>query len=336
MTVNDIATTDSIRSLPQGMKNDDQYPNENPDSELRDKNCSHTNVDNQTSIDVGLGEIEQPDGPQAPTEESSLCNASAWNDAAVSNHGCLDTNCVVQPQENASNFFEATCQEDVPSSFPQVSTSVSYYYQSCQKDNTQLGLVSETFVDRQLDASYSEQEVAGSNSHVRNASCDVAYAPNRQQLAVDPCNVSMLQNDVPPPVPASSNNHPCSKMYKPSRVDCFQGPNSQVSLGPNTTAPLGHTYHGNGDIGSSSGYETQSNNSASPYTSPDSIASVNHLGNDVTNVSSAPMRHVDVQHSTSLPQGSMCRGNLVQPCPPQSQPSDPSAICSSNSESGEK
>ena len=71
----------------------------------------------------------------------------------------------------------------------------------------------------------------------------------------------------------------------------------------------GHGYHGNGDIGSSSGYETQSNNSASPYTSPDSIASIQPSASDVTTCTTISRSQMDGQFQSSQVQSSLCHGD---------------------------
>ncbi|CAK8672404.1 unnamed protein product [Clavelina lepadiformis] len=105
--------------------------------------------------------------------------------------------------------------------------------------------------------------------------------------------------------------------YSQTGVDIGQMPVPcpSVAVPNNNAVPLqGATFHAGGpvhsgtvDIGSSSGYETQSNNSCSPYTSPDSITSLNSGSCDHATSTCPSTGQIDPNYTSShVQQGSIC------------------------------
>jgi len=153
-----------------------------------------------------------------------------------------------------------------------------------------------------------------------------------------PCTAEITQSQASNPLPVQQHIDTSQTMLSPDESYhsvSFSAPNMASTLSynanPGDTCLVsggklnpgannhyqGHGYHGNGDIGSSSGYETQSNTSASPYTSPDSIASLQQGGSDVTTCTSASSSQMDMQFSSHV-QTSICSGG--QRVPGFSQP----------------
>ena len=340
-TPSNAFTANSIFS--PSVQTDDRVLNDDSVTSYKapDTLCSPSNID-----DIAVNEIE------SCAESANTCHVSGktsvpdqnlWNHDVATGDNCLKTNlpsnCAVQSQKSSRtpSFYNPMPQENVVTSFPKTSTETSGHDQGCRQENSlQFDVMPDGFIEQQFTSSFNKQEVPVRERHIRNTSCEAEVTTNQslnQQPAMERGTPSMLQGDAATAASVPKTGYPCSKMYKGGRVDSLSGPNSQI--GTCTTAVLGHSYHGNGDIGSSSGYETQSNNSASPYTSPDSIASVNHHLNDLANCSSSAIRHADHHHHTTVPQGPMCRSNSLQSRPQQLQSTVPSTACSSNSDSGE-
>uniref|UniRef100_H2Y515 Uncharacterized protein n=1 Tax=Ciona savignyi TaxID=51511 RepID=H2Y515_CIOSA len=113
-------------------------------------------------------------------------------------------------------------------------------------------------------------------------------------------------------VPQSAKGNYPQAAPCPNRIEYPQNGSESAQMpapcAPNvaTNNPIAHVFPNGpngptGDFGSSSGYETLSNNSCSPYTSPDSIPSINPGSCDHTGASIAP--HPDPTYSS--PQSSM-------------------------------
>ena len=165
-----------------------------------------------------------------------------------------------------------------------------------------------------------------SNQHFSVPFNDQTNLQDQATAYKSPCNTEIVQSQANNPLPVqhidssqtmvssdepypqanfSAPNLHSTLAYNPNPSDVCLAPGNKLGPSGNTQQYQGHGYHG--DFGSSSGYETQSNTSASPYTSPDSIASLQQGGSDVTTCTSASNSHMDMQFSSQV-QTSLCSG----------------------------
>ena len=191
---------------------------------------------------------------------------------------------------------------------------------------------------------------AGPNQHFSVSFSDPANVGEQVSAYKQPCSTELIQSQVNSSLPIPPHLASSQTMLSPDdayQQVTFSAPNLPNSLGYNssdtclapgklatgTTTQLhpGHGYHGNGDFGSSSGYETQSNTSASPYTSPDSIASLQQGASDVTTCTSASNSQMDMQFSSQV-QTSLCSGG--QRLPSYSQPPQSTIYSAPSTDSG--
>ena len=252
----------------------------------------------------------------------------------------LRSNCGSFPQAVTDEHSLYTAVAGVPDvSSAYVSTSAS----SCiQHQEFQQKLANHISPDNAYTQAVANQPYSGTYSESDNQaqpqSCvskmgisqSSGVVPVQQQ--VETSQTSMLSpNEVYQQNLISNSNFSGSVVYSTNSADSCPVPSGSKLAPTVSTQPLNHGYHGNGDVGSSSGYETQSNTSASPYTSPDSIPSLQQGGSDVTTCTSASNSQMEAQYPSSQVQTSL--GPLVHHVQsyPQQPPSNPSLMYSASS-----